>query len=75
MITITNDKETKIVTKGAYNSFYKPLGFRLSSESTKSVKDDIKESIKETKVEKIDEEKRDEIKTSQKDTKQTYKKK
>ena len=29
MITITNDKETKTVTKGAYNSFYKPLGFTV----------------------------------------------
>ena len=29
MITITNNKETKTVTKGAYNSFYKPLGFTV----------------------------------------------
>lgn len=29
MIKITNNKETKTVTKGAYNSFYKPLGFTI----------------------------------------------
>ena len=29
MIIITNNKETKTVTKGAYNSFYKPLGFTV----------------------------------------------
>lgn len=38
MITITNDKETKIVTKGAYENFYKPLGFEIVKEKIKEVK-------------------------------------
>ena len=29
MITIYKDKDTKVVTKGAYNTFYKPLGYNV----------------------------------------------
>lgn len=44
MITITNNKETKTVTKGAYNSFYKPLGYTIMSDSKKSTpKVDVKQ--------------------------------
>ncbi len=51
MVKITNNKEVKIVTKGAYDSFYKPLGFKLVEESTKK---------QEAKVEKIENKKSDE---------------
>ena len=44
MITITKNKETKIVTKGAYNSFYKHLGYTIMSDSKKSTpKVDVKQ--------------------------------
>ena len=32
MIKITDNKTTKIVTRGAYDSFYKPLGFNIVDE-------------------------------------------
>ena len=32
MIKITDNKTTKIVTRGAYESFYKPLGFNIVDE-------------------------------------------
>ena len=32
MIKITDSKTTKIVTRGAYESFYKPLGFNIVDE-------------------------------------------
>lgn len=32
MIKITDNKTTKIVTRGAYESFYKPLGFNIIDE-------------------------------------------
>lgn len=51
MVTITNNKETKIVTKGAYNSFYKPLGFNIIEKSTKMAKEDIKVEKSEKKKE------------------------
>lgn len=58
MIKITNDIETKTVTKGAYNSFYKRLGFRVISinkmasdkVSVKPVIDDKKENNDENDV-------------------------
>lgn len=58
MIKITNDRETKTVTKGAYNSFYKHLGFRVISinkmasdkVSVKPVIDDKKENNDENNV-------------------------
>lgn len=52
MVTITNNKETKIVTKGAYNSFYKPLGFELVLEKevkAKPVEKNITKSDNEVK--------------------------
>lgn len=55
MITITNNKETKTVTKGAYNSFYKPLGYTVEKSVKKEpVKvQEIKEDKKEIKATKI----------------------
>ena len=57
MVTITNNKETKIVTKGAYNSFYKPLGYTIEKSVKKEpVKvQDVKEEKKEIKATKTDE--------------------
>lgn len=57
MITITNNKETKTVTKGAYNSFYKPLGYTIEKSVKKEpVKvQDVKEEKKEIKATKTDE--------------------
>lgn len=49
MITITNDKETKTVTKGAYNSFYKPLGFTVI-EDKKNKNNESKEKTVNDKV-------------------------
>lgn len=44
MIKITNNKETKVVTTGAYNSFYKRLGFEIVSDKKQaSTKSDNKE--------------------------------
>ena len=59
MIKITNNKEVKIVTKGAYDSFYKPLGFKIVEESAKTQKTIVEEpekKVEETiKVDKVDE--------------------
>jgi hypothetical protein len=33
MITIYKDKDVKKVTKGAYNTFYKPLGYNVVIEA------------------------------------------
>ena len=49
MIKITNNKETKTVTKGAYNSFYKPLGFTIV-EDKKSKNNEGKEKTVNDKV-------------------------
>ena len=49
MIKITNNKETKTVTKGAYNSFYKPLGFTVI-EDKKNKSNEGKEKIVNDKV-------------------------
>lgn len=41
MVKITNKLDTKVVTKGAYESFYKPLGYEIVDEkSTKVVKEE-----------------------------------
>lgn len=45
MITITNNKETKTVTKGAYNSFYKPLGFTVIEDKKNKNKEDKEKTI------------------------------
>lgn len=68
MVTITNDKETKVVTKGAYNSFYKPLGFNIIDvkQSTKTVKDEneskkVKNDIDDKEITDIDNKKMNDI--------------
>ena len=67
MVTITNNKETKVVTKGAYNSFYKPLGFNIIEKSTKMAKEDIK--VEETEADEVKD------KVDEKDLKPSYKRK
>ena len=49
MIKITNNKETKVVTKGAYNSFYKPLGFKIVETNKMSTKIENKSETKPVK--------------------------
>ena len=67
MVTITNNKETKVVTKGAYNSFYKPLGFNIIEKSTKMAKEDKK--VEETEADEVKD------KVDEKDLKPSYKRK
>ena len=64
MIKITDNKITKVVTRGAYESFYKPLGFNIVDEKktimaveepkkvveTKNVEEPKKVELKEDKV-------------------------
>lgn len=38
MIRIYKDKDIKVVTKGAYEQFYKPLGYNIILESTQEKK-------------------------------------
>ena len=38
MIRIYKDKDVKVVTKGAYEQFYKPLGYNIILESTQEKK-------------------------------------
>lgn len=52
MIKIVKDKNEKYVTKGAYENFYKPLGYNIVNDGNKSrgevdVKKEVKEEVKE----------------------------
>ena len=52
MIKIVKDKSEKFVTRGAYENFYKPLGYTIVGDSNKkreveTKKEEIKEEIKE----------------------------
>ncbi len=57
MITIRKDNTTKTVTRGAYESFYKPFGYTVEKSVKKEpVKvQEIKEDKKEIKATKTDE--------------------
>ena len=46
MIRIYKDKDTKVVTKGAYEQFYKSLGYNIILD----IKEDEKEIVEETVV-------------------------
>lgn len=54
MIKIFKDKSEKYVTRGAYENFYKPLGYTIVGDSNKKreveVKEEIKEEVKEEEV-------------------------
>lgn len=46
MIRIYKDKDIKVVTKGAYNNFYKPLGYNIVLEQKTTEKPKKEESAK-----------------------------
>lgn len=56
MITISKGKDTKIVTKGAYEQFFKPLGYTTvekkaevkEAKVTEEIKEEVKEAVIET---------------------------
>lgn len=60
MIKITDNKITKVVTRGAYESFYKPLGFNIVNEKKTIVAVEEPKKVVETK--KIEETEKVEIK-------------
>ena len=47
MIRVYKDRDTKLVTKGAYETFYKPLGYKIAIEEKKIVTKELKDK-KET---------------------------
>ena len=52
MIKIYKDKSEKYVTRGAYENFYKPLGYTIVGDSNQkreveTKKEEIKEEVKE----------------------------
>lgn len=60
MITISKGKESKVVSKGAFESFYKPLGYEISGSKVsftnvepKVVKDEVEKKEYETKSDKF----------------------
>lgn len=46
MIRIYKDKDNKYVTKGAYETFYKPLGYKIVLDITPQKIEEPKEEIK-----------------------------
>lgn len=48
MITITKNDNTKIVTKGAYESFYKPLGYSIVKHNLTECNDNNKQQETKT---------------------------
>lgn len=50
MIRIYKDTDSKIVTKGAYNTFYKPLGYKIVIEQTVSKKPKQEKVVENTEV-------------------------
>ena len=41
MIQIYKNKDNKLVTKGAYETFYKPLGYKVVIEENKVKRDEV----------------------------------
>lgn len=60
MIKITDNKITKVVTRGAYESFYKPLGFNVVDEKKTIMAVEEPKKVVETK--KVEEPKKVELK-------------
>lgn len=50
MIRIYKDTDSKVVTKGAYNTFYKPLGYKIVIEQTVSKKPKQEKVVENTEV-------------------------
>ena len=48
MIRIFKDKDNKVVTRGAYETFYKPLGYQIVIEEKKAVKVEPKATVETT---------------------------
>ena len=63
MIKIRKDNVEKTVTKGAYDNFYKGLGFEIADSIVKEqvVEDNIKEEVKEAIVQPVEEDNKKEL--------------
>ena len=48
MITIYKNKDTKVVTKGAYEQFYKSLGYKLILDVKEETKENVETPAKES---------------------------
>lgn len=53
MIKIVKDKVEKYVTKGAYENFYKPLGYTTINDGNKELKREV-EIKEEVEIKKVD---------------------
>jgi hypothetical protein len=53
MIKIVKDKVEKNVTKGAYENFYKPLGYTIVNDGNKELKKEV-EIKEEVEIKKVD---------------------
>ena len=49
MIRIFKDRDNKFVTRGAYETFYKPLGYQVVIEEKKVLKTENKTTVEVTK--------------------------
>lgn len=49
MIRIFKDRDNKVVTRGAYETFYKPLGYQVVIEEKKVLKTENKTTVEVTK--------------------------
>jgi len=54
MVRITNGTTNKEVTRGAYENFYKPLGYHVVDNSNKKREVEIKKELKDEKKNNID---------------------
>ena len=45
MIRIYKDKDNKYVTKGAYETFYKPLGYKIVLDIKPQITEEVKEKV------------------------------
>lgn len=52
MIKIVKEKSEKYVTKGAYENFYKPLGYSITNDGNKEHKREVTPEIKDEKIKK-----------------------
>ena len=48
MIRIFKDRDNKVVTRGAYETFYKPLGYQIVIEEKKAPKAENKTTVEVT---------------------------
>lgn len=50
MIKIVKEKSEKYVTKGAYENFYKPLGYIIANDGNREERREVKPEIKKEEV-------------------------